>query len=158
MNNRQKTVSVSRFTRPTFVTPVYIYIFRSQGKSLWENQNTRQIISNILQFAKNSTTNKNPLDRILNDHDAEDTFSKIPEELQRLIQSCLEPRISKRRNCKQLLCGELFTDYRGNGVGLKNGFYVFSPELRCKDLELPTSEEFCEDFLSERSIDEVLLS
>ena len=114
----------------------------------------KEIINEVLSFAK--STERTPIDIILSEYKCKDKFSALPEDLQSLIEECLILKISKRPTAKQLLQWPIFQACRFNEAKQKkNGFYMFSPQLRCANLELPTNEEFCEDFLSERAINEV---
>lgn len=104
------------------------------------------------------------IDLILKEQNCTEQFNtQVSPEFQDLLKQCLTIDNSKRPTVKHLLKLPMFNEVQSS----KNGFcdnstvlnggtmYMFSPTLRCANLDLPTSEECTDDYLSERSLEEV---
>lgn len=128
------------------------------GKELWKDLTIAQIFYKLASFIK---TDLHPLDSFIKELQLSNRFSNVSKDVMDLFRLCLTVSINERPNPTKLLSHQIFRNIRKKEPPYKNGFQMFTSDLRCKDLELPTigengySKDFDIDHLSLRSMEEV---
>lgn len=127
------------------------------GKELWPNQRTSVIVRKILTCLKNGSE---IFDLLVNELSCIEKLQGLSQSTQQLLRQCFSTDPVQRPCPSELLQSPVFDMLRQKQIPYKNGVQLFTSQLRCKDLELPslTAESniaASEDHLSERSMEEV---
>ncbi|XP_041040392.1 TBC domain-containing protein kinase-like protein isoform X1 [Carcharodon carcharias] len=115
-------------------------------------------ISERLKFILNLDCVDDILTVISEEHGCLEITTDLPKDVQTLLKKCLTFHPSKRPTPAELLQDNLFSEVSALYKPFRKPDGLFSSSLRCADLIIPEDlGTFCkdEDYLSERSIDEV---
>uniref|UniRef100_A0A3B1KB17 TBC domain-containing protein kinase-like protein n=1 Tax=Astyanax mexicanus TaxID=7994 RepID=A0A3B1KB17_ASTMX len=137
----------------------------SLGVLLFELCAGRQLLQNIeiserLKFIITLGCMDDIVTVLAEEHGCLDTIKELPENVLALLRKCLTFLPSKRPTPAELLKDAVFEGVSCLYTPYQSPVHLFSSSLRCAHLELPEDiNELCkvdgEDFLSERSVDEV---
>ncbi|KAK2151091.1 hypothetical protein LSH36_376g04007 [Paralvinella palmiformis] len=132
-------------------------LFDEHGVSLWNDLALPDIISKIFSFLETDTS---PLFQIAEQCDRMEDIKCLPSDVVHLMKQCLVTSPLRRPEPTELLELPLFKEFHETTlIPDGNSLSMFSTKLRCKLLEVPTSDDFNMedpiDHLSERSFDEV---
>ncbi|XP_059151921.1 TBC domain-containing protein kinase-like protein [Physella acuta] len=127
------------------------------GKELWSGLGLQETLLKMVEFIK---TEMSPLDLLCQDQVIADRLKGYSKELRDVLRLCLTVSSTKRAKSDELKQHPLFTVNIKNAVTHKKEYNMFTTELRCVDLELPSydetiANEFSDDHLSQRSMQEV---
>ncbi|XP_076117916.1 TBC domain-containing protein kinase-like protein [Mytilus galloprovincialis] len=121
---------------------------------LWEGLSNPQKIYRTVEFLNEG---KHPFDFYTEEYSLQDKIKVLPEGVLDFLRNCLTVNSKERPSPESLLQHKIFSEHNANKKPYKNGFRMFTVQLRSKDLELSPYDEngYTEDHLSERSMDEV---
>ncbi|CAL1543296.1 unnamed protein product [Lymnaea stagnalis] len=127
------------------------------GKEIWAGQGIEEVLMKIIELIKSDMS---ALDHLCQDPILGEKLKGFSKEMWDVLRLCLAVSSSKRASSAELKQHPLFRYVREFTVAHKKEFSMFTTELRCADLELPTYEqtianEFSDDHLSQRSMQEV---
>ncbi|KAL3878639.1 hypothetical protein ACJMK2_030970 [Sinanodonta woodiana] len=129
------------------------------GHKLGSGLSIQQMLHQTINFVRYDI---NPFDTIVTNLNCEAKLKNLSKVMLDFLRQCLIVSPTERPSPDVLLQHQAFIQHRHLYIPHKNGYQLFTSELRCRDLELPSviddssdQDTGPDDHLSERSMEEV---